>query len=328
MRKTVIFNGFGRIGRAIFRQLFFFDNVTIIGINDSKATLEQLIYFIKHDSLYGEFPAKIDFSRDNRCIRINNDDIIFTNADSPKDIPHILEADYIIDSTGNSEHIFYYDKNVKKAIVTFPIHNIDSLYVFGLTTKDIKFLPKVISTSICDVVAISPIIEMINSYFPIDSLFVTTMHPVLSYQQTLDSFIDKDDYQLGRAYSCSLIPKSTSADYQIKKIFPLLADRVYISTVRVPTLSVSMADFNVVLSVKTNEKEILKLFQSFSNDVALINNESLVSIDFIKDEHSFVFNTKGLRLLKDKYLHFNIWYNNEWGYASRVTNLIKLLSEN
>ncbi len=340
-------NGFGRIGRAIFRINKNKNVFNIVAINDINPDNNNMAYLLKYDSTYGRLDDDITAGKES--IMINGKTKVFVyhkgNVDEVPWDRH--DIDVVIDSSGIHENILrarkLREKGIKKCIITYSPDKelVDKTIIMGANEDKIDFENDfVISSSICDANAFAPVINLLNENFEVDHGFLTTLHPWLQYQNLLDGPSDSfaypgDIYQhyvLGRASLPSLIPKPTSCITASCKVLDFLNDKFMSFSYRVPTAIVSSADISVKLNKKTNRDEIISLFKNEEKKqkikIFLNNEEPLVSADFKGCEYSVVIDHRWTMVNKANYLKIVLWYDNEWGYSSRVIDLIKYLPGN
>lgn len=332
-------NGFGRIGRAIYRinnEKNLFD---IVVINDINPDIKNLCYTLQYDTIYGRFSEKV--SHNESKMFVGNKTVAVFAKDKISDVPwEDFGIDIVIDSSGvllNLELILGNTSNVKNYIVTNAPQGIPEVktIIFGVNENELNpSEQKVISSSICDTIALSPIIKQIKYTHKIESGFLTTLHPWLSYQNLLDgpsaSWSQPGDvyshYALGRASTENLIPKSTSAILAANLVFPGLSKIIQSFSYRTPTKIVSSA---VLILMLDNEIEIGDLkdrFYSYQKNQkfnVLDNNyEPLTSLDYAGTEYSAIIDHRWTKIENGRHLKLVYWYDNEWGYSSRVMDLV------
>ena len=335
-------NGFGRIGRVISRIIENRYDLNLVVVNDINPDIENINYLLNYDTNYG---------------RLDNPSIVKQNSIKSKkfnfkvfheanllDVPWAKNnVDLIIDSSGISENLNLYSKmknEVKKIIVTnSPNENlVDKTIVFGVNHNLIDDKRDfVLSSSICDATALTPILKLINDNFSIEKGFLTTLHPWLGYQNLLDGPSKSyavpgeivDNYALGRSSPMTMIPKNTSAISATYKVLPELRDKFESFSYRVPTNIVSSSD--IVLSVKNNIsnqiiKDLLYLFEKENKSILGNNNEALVSTDFLGSSVSVTVDHRFIRI-SENFIKMMCWYDNEWGYSSRVCDLASYIDK-
>lgn len=336
-------NGFGRIGRALFRINLLHKEYEIVAINEIDPDIDNMAYLLKYDSTYGKlFNNKI--SREGDYLVVDDDKIKVYHEKNIKDIDWKQHnVDVVIDSSGVFENVigakYLTDhKVVNKVIVTHsPKSDIDLTLMIGVNDKSYnKDNHHVISSSICDANAVAPFFHLINSKFGIEVGEVTTLHPWLSYQNVLDGNLRSvsspghfwNDYALGRNSTVSLIPKDTSLVSAMQKVIPGVESIVDAMSFRTPTAIVSAADGTFYLKVKTSIEEVIECVEAYEKEypgVLLLDSKSLVSIDYMANENAAILDGRWLKLLNGKMLKFVLWYDNEWGYAKRTYNIIKFI---
>jgi glyceraldehyde 3-phosphate dehydrogenase len=336
-------NGFGRIGRALFRINLLHKNYEVVAINEIDPDIDNMAYLLKYDSTYGKlFNNKI--SREGDYLVVDDQKIKVYHERNIKDVDWAKHSvDVVIDSSGVFENVIgakYITDNkiVNKVVVTHsPKSGIDLTLMIGVNEKSyIKEQHHVISSSICDANAVTPFFHLINSKFGIDVGEVTTLHPWLSYQNVLDGNLRSvsspghfwNDYALGRNSTVSLIPKDTSLVSAMQKVISGVEDVVDAMSFRTPTAIVSAADGSFYLKTKTNLKEVIECVEAYEKEypgVLLLDNKSLVSIDYMANENAAILDGRWLKILNGRLLKFVLWYDNEWGYAKRTYNIIEFI---
>ena len=319
-------NGFGRIGRAIFRIAFKNMQHCII-INEPRANTSDVCYFLKYDSLYGIFEADIYEKEDDTIVIKNKNFCITVKVYHYNDVNefayHVPLECIIIEANGQTDHIQYYKMNPnRKVIFTFSDESIDQEIILGVNEKEISSKNnKIVSGSICDTVAIAPVLKAVYSVSSIDYTLITTMHPALSYQNVIDNYVDcTQNRSLGRQYIDSIIPKRTSAEKILKKFFPLYSN-IRCLSYRIPTESVCSADITIMCNKEINKKLIIQELKKCP--YLIFSEDDLVSIDFKSSPASAVIDLRWLEVLNNKILKIVIWYDNEYGYSSRILDLME-----
>lgn len=340
--KNVLINGFGRIGRCVFRNIWERGKACCTYINDPNMTIDNIIYLIKFDSVYGRFQGIVE-KRSEKQIRISDKNKVWkVFINSTKELYDENEAwnniHIIVDATGNelcaNKSWDYIEKGVGHIIVTNTFYDADFTYVMG--HNDQKFdakKHKVISTSICDANATVPLLSKLITNIGIDFCFVTTLHPWLSYQNLMDAPVRMqrkaeeicDFFPLGRASVNSLIPKTTTLGTVLKYMFPTLENKLSYFSYRTPTQMVASAEMSIVLSKAVKKSEVKQLLKQCDKNIVNLNEEDIVSVDCEKQPYSSIVDMRWMSL-EDKYLKLITWYDNEWGYCSRVVDLINRLS--
>jgi len=343
MNKRIVgINGFGRIGRAIFRKVFDSGYFDIAVINDINPDNNNIAYTLKYDSLYGTLKENV--SSDNSGIAINGKKIFVYHEKRIDDVPWEKHGvSRIVDSSGvheNVERSRHLKNRVKQVVVTHSPEEelIDKYIIVGINENDIDVESDlVISSSICDANAFGPVINVLNREYGVDHGFVTTLHPWLPYQNLLDGPSPSFSYPghvyshyiFGRASTFSLLPKPTTTISATCKVLKFLDNKFHSFSYRVPTATVSSSDISVKLNKKVAVQEIKDLFEKEAkkqkHNIFYNNYDPLVSIDFKGMEYSAIVDQRWTSVNDGNYLKIILWYDNEWGYACRVIDLVNIL---
>lgn len=335
-------NGFGRIGRAFLRINLKYNAYDIVAINEIDPDIHNMAYLLKYDTTYGKLQNdKIDVNEDYLIVNGNRINIFCKDK-----IQNVCWSDFkvdvIIDSSGVFQNVIdsrlILSESVKKVITTHsPKEGVDFTFIYGVNEQLYdKNKYHVISSSICDVNAVAPFVKVIDDTFGIEMGEITTLHPWLSYQNLLDGNLKSvsspghywKDYALGRSSIGSLIPKDTTLVSTLEKVLPHISKHIHAASFRTPTSIVTAADGVVVLKRSSTIEHIIKAINDYCAmypDVLIIDNRSLVSIDYLANENAAVIDARRLFLNKGSMLKFLLWYDNEWGYTKRVYNLISYL---
>lgn len=334
-------NGFGRIGRAIYRVNELKKNFEIVVINDINPDNHNIAYLLKYDTTYGRFEGKVD--DDQNSIIVDGNKIDIHHQEVISDVPwEKYDVDIIIESSGvknNLAHMGELKDKVRNVVVTYSPDLVDQTIVLG--TNEAELDPKnnfVISSSICDSVALSPIIKTLNKVSEIDHGYLITLHPWLSYQNLLDgpskSWSQPGDvfshYALGRTSPMNLIPKSTSAVLAAGKLFPGLTKKLDSFSFRTPTNIVSSAVLIAHLEKVIKKDKLIKMFETAEKnqkfDIFKNTTEPLTSIDYTGEPYSAIIDHRWTKVNKGM-IKLVYWYDNEWGYSSRVVDLVRLIGK-
>jgi len=334
-------NGFGRIGKAVFRVNHKKKIFDVVAINDINEDNNNLAYMLSYDSIYGRFDGQV--SADESGIIVENKKIKVYHSSNIDAVPWENEGiDVVIDASGISENVLRARNLAKRGIKCIVTHSpdedkVDKTIIMGVNEYTLSRNDFIISSSICDAIAFSPTINTLNEHFGVDHGYLTTLHPWLSYQNLLDgpskSYASPGKtyhhYVLGRGSTISLIPKPTSCITASCKVLDFLKGRFLSLSFRVPTGIVSSADVSVKLNKRTTAEEIIELFKKKEAEQKLkifYNNfEPLVSVDFTKSEYSAVIDHRWTKVNDSNYIKMILWYDNEWGYSNRVVDLVKHL---
>jgi glyceraldehyde 3-phosphate dehydrogenase len=336
-------NGFGRIGRAIFRRLLQLNHIEAVIVNDTEKDLANLAYLLRFDSVYGRLPESV-IVRELTLSVGGRQEVFFYSNNRIEDVPwENFQVDVVIEATGVESNILgshrlIEQNRVKKVIVTNAHHSVDQTIV--MSVNESSYMPQlhnVVSSSICDANAIAPVLYHLDAFAGIEHATVTTLHPWLSYQNLLDGPVSSvsnpghnwQEYSLGRSSVGNLILKNTTAAEATLKVLPQLRGRLEAISFRVPTSNVSASDFSIVLSRATSIDEIqqhLKEISKAHGGVIALNSESLVSGDFSGMNQSCVIDLTKMSLAQGKYLKLISWYDNEWAYSCRVLDVAELIA--
>jgi glyceraldehyde 3-phosphate dehydrogenase len=335
-------NGFGRIGRAVTRILLEQSKHRIVHINDLNADNANLAYLLKYDTTYGRLETNVDASAEG--LRIGDTQIRLTHVADIAEVDWAAaEVDLVIEATGVTQN----EKHARKlaeancpVLVTHAAPTADFTLVFGATEQRFDAAKhRVVSTSICDAIAAAPVLKTLNEAFGVEFGFITTLHPWLAYQNLMDGPARSQaypgatysHYPLGRSSVGALIPKPTTVVSACERIVPELAGRLKCMSYRVPTPCVSSGDMTLHLERDATEESVLEVLRGLHDsqrgrNVVRITDEPLISVDYLKDPHSCIIDTRWLMLNQKRQLKIVLWYDNEWGYSSRVVDAIDLFA--
>ncbi|MBX2803282.1 MAG: hypothetical protein KTR31_36720 [Myxococcales bacterium] len=340
-RLRVGINGLGRIGRAVARILAQRQQHRIVHVNDLNTDVNNLAYLLKYDTTYGRLDQ--DVRADAGRIRWGDNDIHVSHVPRIDQVDWAAsEVDVVIEATGvadNETAAHTVAKGTAPVFVTHAAPSADFTLVFGATDRDYDpAAHKVVSTSICDAIAAAPVLKTLNEAFGVASGFVTTLHPWLSYQNLMDGPSRSQSYPgatyshypLGRSSIGALIPKPTTVVKATERILPEIAGRLQCFSYRVPTPCVSSGDLTLQLERSASKAEVIEALTALEQSqgdrkVIRITEEPLISVDYLKDEHSCIIDTRWLMTNHDRHLKVVLWYDNEWGYSSRVVDALDLL---
>ncbi len=335
-------NGYGRIGRVLHRIISNTKNLSLVAINDLNPDINNISYLANYDSTYGVLNNKFN-AEGNYLINDFEKVSVYSYPQIDK-VPWSKDnVDLLIDSSGVAKNLKN-SKKLNKIIQNIIVTNspeaskVDKTIIFGVNHEELDISKHfLIASSICDATAISPILKLLNDKFIIKKGFVTTLHPWLGYQNLLDGPSKSvsvpgeiiDNYALGRSSPMTLIPKNTSAISATYKVLPELKGKFLAHSYRVPTNIVSSADLTIQLKEKINLNLVEKSLSEFSHEnpnILSFNEEALISNDFIGSKISGILDKRFLSS-KEDVLKTMVWYDNEWGYSSRVIDLISYIEE-
>jgi glyceraldehyde 3-phosphate dehydrogenase len=327
----VAINGFGRIGRNVFKIAFERKDIDIIGINDVTDT-KTLAHLLKYDSTQGRFSG-VTYDAEN--IIVNGIKVKVTSEKVPVNIPWKEKPDVVIESTGiftskESPKGGYGDhlKNgAKKVILTVPSKDtIDAMIVLGVNEKDLKPEHQCVSNASCTTNCLAPVAKVLNDNFGIEIGYMTTIHSYTNDQRILD--LPHSDLRRARSAALSQIPTTTGAAKAVGKVIPELKGKLDGISVRVPTPTGSLVDLVAVLKKEATRDEInaamKKAAEGPMKGILEYTEDPIVSVDVIHTEASSIFDSLST-MVNGKMIKVLAWYDNEWGYSCRVVDLIPLL---
>ena len=327
----VAINGFGRIGRNVFKIALERPDIDIIGINDLTDT-KTLAHLLKYDSTQGRFSG-VTFDSEN--LIVNGFKVKVTAEKNPANIPWKEKPDVVIESTGiftskESPKGGYGDhlKNgAKKVILTVPAKDtIDAMIVLGVNDKDLKPEHQCVSNASCTTNCLAPVAKVLNDNFGIEIGYMTTIHSYTNDQRILD--LPHSDLRRARSAALSQIPTTTGAAKAVGKVIPELKGKLDGISVRVPTPTGSLVDLVVVLKKEATKEEInaavKKAAEGPMKGILEYTEDPIVSVDVIHNTASSVFDAQST-MVNGKMIKVLAWYDNEWGYSCRVVDLIHLL---
>jgi glyceraldehyde 3-phosphate dehydrogenase len=331
MAVKVGINGFGRIGRLVFRASLDNPNVEVVGINDPFIDLEYMKYMLQYDTVHGQFKGTI--GEDNGKLVVNGKAISVFAAMNPEEIPwKDCGAEYIVESTGvfttTEKASAHFKGGAKKVVISAPSADAP-MFVMGVNndkyTKDMN----VVSNASCTTNCLAPLAKVLHDKFGIVEGLMTTVHATTATQKTVDG-PSKKDWRGGRAAAGNIIPSSTGAAKAVGKVIPELNGKLTGMSFRVPTLDVSVVDLTCRLEKSATYDEIKAAMKSASENelkgILGYTEDDVVSSDFIGDARTSIFDAKAGIPLNGNFVKLVSWYDNEWGYSNKVVELIAYMS--
>ncbi|MDR2655778.1 MAG: type I glyceraldehyde-3-phosphate dehydrogenase [Oscillospiraceae bacterium] len=325
-------NGFGRIGRLVFRAAVSQPEAyDIVAINDPFISLDYMVYMVKYDSIHGRFDGTVAIE-DGKLV-VNGKAIYVYAEMKPEEIKWAESgADYVVESTGvftSTEAASAHLKGgAKKVVISAPAKDATPTFVCGVNLDKYSKDMTVVSNASCTTNCLAPLAKVINDNFGIAEGLMTTVHSTTATQKTVDG-PSKKDWRGGRAASGNIIPSSTGAAKAVGLVIPELKGKLTGMSFRVPTLDVSVVDLTVRLAKPATYKEICaKLKEASEGDLKGIlgyTDEDVVSTDFLTDPRTSIFDEKAGIPLSDTFVKLVAWYDNEWGYSNKVLELIKYM---
>jgi len=320
-------NGFGRIGRLVFRAAIERGDADVVAINDPFIDVEYMVYMLKYDSVHGRFDAKMD-AADGKLI-VNGKEIRVYSCMDPKDIPwRESGAEYVLESTGlfttTEKASVHFNGGAKKVVISAPSADAP-MFVMGVNQETYTTDMKVVSNASCTTNCLAPLTKVINDNFGIVEGLMTTVHSMTATQKTVDGPSSKD-WRGGRAAAHNIIPSSTGAAKAVGKVIPELNGKLTGMSFRVPTVNVSVVDLTCRLEKAATYEEIKAAVKRASENelkgILAYTEDDVVSSDFISDTHTSIFDAKAGIALNDNFVKLVSWYDNEWGYSNKCLDLI------
>jgi len=327
-------NGFGRIGRLVFRSAIE-RNTPVASINDPSMDLDYLVYLLKYDSVHGRFP--FDVKKGDKSIIVNGTKIdVFAEKD-PKNIPWGTSgANVVCESTGiflTTETADAHLKGgAKKVILSAPPKDKTPMFVMGVNHKSYKPEINIVSNASCTTNCLAPLAKVIHDKFGITEGLMTTVHAVTSTQLTVDGAAKGGkDWRAGRAAGCNIIPSTTGAAKAVGEVIPSLKGKLTGMSFRVPTTDVSVIDLTCKLQTGASYEEICQVIKAASEGelkgILGYTTDEVVSQDFVHDPRSSIFDSKAGISLNPNFVKLVSWYDNEWGYSNRVVDLAHYIAQ-
>ncbi|MGV6845044.1 MAG: type I glyceraldehyde-3-phosphate dehydrogenase [Lutibacter sp.] len=322
----VAINGFGRIGRLAFRTAIERSQLDVVAINDL-ADINYLAYLLKYDSVHKRFKGTI--SVENNYLVVNGKKIRVSAEKSPEKIDwKSLDVDYVIESTGvftrKSDAEKHLVAGAKKVVVSGPSKDIP-MFVFGVNHEKLTSNVKVFSNASCTTNCLGPLVKLLDNHFGFEEGLVTTVHAATASQSTVDGSNKK--WRRGRSALNNMIPTTTNAAHAVTTIMPEFKNKLMAMAVRVPTADVSLVDLTVRLKKQTNYSEIKNLIKTASENslkgIMGYTEDEVVSQDFVSEPKTSVFDASAGLALNNNFFKLISWYDNEFGYATKIVDLIK-----
>ncbi|WP_284652550.1 type I glyceraldehyde-3-phosphate dehydrogenase [Flavobacterium terrisoli] len=320
-------NGFGRIGRIVFRETFNRDNVEVVAINDL-LDVDHLAYLLKYDSVHGRFNGKVEV-KDGK-LYVNDKFIRVTAERDPKLVKwddKDVDVDVVAECTGFFTTIdtakAHLDGGAKKVIISAPSADAP-MFVMGVNHTEAKATDTVVSNASCTTNCLAPLAKVINDNFGIVEGLMTTVHATTSTQMTADG-PSRKDWRGGRAASVNIIPSSTGAAKAVGKVIPALNGKLTGMSFRVPTVDVSVVDLTVKVAKETSYEEIMAVLKKASENelkgILGFTEDDVVSQDFVGDSRTSIIDAKAGIGLNSTFFKLVSWYDNEYGYSSKLIDL-------
>ncbi|MBQ2124127.1 MAG: type I glyceraldehyde-3-phosphate dehydrogenase [Bacteroidaceae bacterium] len=322
-------NGFGRIGRFVFRAAQTRNDIQIVGINDL-CPVDYLAYMLKYDTMHGQFEGTIEADVEKSQLIVNGNVIRVTAERNPADLKwNEIEAEYVVESTGlflsKDKAQAHIEAGAKYVVMSAPSKDDTPMFVCGVNLDNYVMGTQFVSNASCTTNCLAPIAKVLNDKWGIKDGLMTTVHSTTATQKTVDGPSLKD-WRGGRAASGNIIPSSTGAAKAVGKVIPELNGKLTGMAFRVPTLDVSVVDLTVNLAKPATYAEICAAMEEASKGelagVLGYTNEEVVSADFLGDTRTSIFDAKAGIQLTDTFVKVVSWYDNEIGYSNKVLDLI------
>ncbi|MBQ9434864.1 MAG: type I glyceraldehyde-3-phosphate dehydrogenase [Bacteroidales bacterium] len=323
-------NGFGRIGRLVFRASIERENIQVVAINDL-LDVDYMAYMLKYDSIHGQF--KGDIKVEDGCLVVNGDKIRVTSEKDPANLKwNEVGAEYIVESTGLFLTKELAEKHIaagaKRVVMSAPSKDDTPMFVMGVNNDTYNGQP-IVSNASCTTNCLAPIVKVLHDNFGMVEGLMTTVHATTATQKTVDGPSAKD-WRGGRAAAGNIIPSSTGAAKAVTKVIPELKGRLTGMSFRVPTLDVSVVDLTCRLEKATTYDEIKAAMKKASENelkgVLGYTEDAVVSTDFIGDKRTSIFDAAGGIMLNPNFVKVIAWYDNEMGYSNKVLDLIAYMN--
>ncbi|HIW10090.1 MAG TPA: type I glyceraldehyde-3-phosphate dehydrogenase [Candidatus Rikenella faecigallinarum] len=320
-------NGFGRIGRLVFRAALTKSDIEIVGINDL-VPVEYMAYMLKYDTMHGQFQGTIEV-KDGKLV-VNGHAIRVTAEKDPANLKwNEVGAEYVVESTGlfltkelAEKHI---QAGAKRVVMSAPSKDDTPMFVMGVNNKEYKG-QTIVSNASCTTNCLAPIAKVLNDKFGMVDGLMTTVHSTTATQKTVDGPSMKD-WRGGRAAAGNIIPSSTGAAKAVGKVIPSLNGKLTGMSLRVPTLDVSVVDLTCNLAKDVTYDEICQAMKEASEGelkgILGYTEDAVVSSDFLGDARTSIFDAKAGIQLTPRFVKVVSWYDNEWGYSNKVVELIQ-----
>ncbi len=327
-------NGFGRIGRFVFRAAMQREDVEIVGINDL-CPVDYLAYMLKYDTMHGQFNGTIEADVENSLLIVNGKKIRVTACKDPNELKwDEVEAEYVVESTGlfltKEKAQAHINAGAKYVVMSAPSKDDTPMFVCGVNENDYVKGTQFVSNASCTTNCLAPIAKVLNDNFGIVDGLMTTVHSTTATQKTVDGPSMKD-WRGGRAASGNIIPSSTGAAKAVGKVIPELNGKLTGMSFRVPTIDVSVVDLTCRLAKPATYEEIKaavkKAAEGELKGILDYTEDDVVSSDFLGDPHTSIFDAKAGIALNDNFVKLVSWYDNEWGYSNKVVDLISYISK-
>ena len=326
-------NGFGRIGRFVFRAAMERNDIQIVGINDL-CPVDYLAYMLKYDTMHGQFDGTIEADVENSKLIVNGQAIRITAERNPADLKwNEVEAEYVVESTGlflsKDKAQAHIEAGAKYVVMSAPSKDDTPMFVCGVNEKTYVKGTQFVSNASCTTNCLAPIAKVLNDKFGIVKGLMTTVHAATATQKTVDG-PSKKDWRGGRGILENIIPSSTGAAKAVGKVLPVLNGKLTGMAFRVPTSDVSVVDLTVVLEKEASMADICAAMKEASEGelkgVLGYTEDAVVSTDFRGCANTSIFDAKAGISLDSNFAKIVSWYDNEWGYSNKVCEMARVIA--
>ncbi|MBR5248974.1 MAG: type I glyceraldehyde-3-phosphate dehydrogenase [Bacteroidales bacterium] len=323
-------NGFGRIGRLVFRAAQLRDDIQVVGINDL-IDVDYMAYMLRYDSAHGKFEGTVDVV-DGKLV-VNGNAIRVTAERNPADLKwDEVGAEYVVESTGlfltKEKAQAHIEAGAKRVIMSAPSKDDTPMFVFGVNNHKYNG-ESIISNASCTTNCLAPIVKVLNENFGLIEGLMTTVHATTATQKTVDGPSVKD-WRGGRASLSNIIPSSTGAAKAVGKVIPEMNGRLTGMSFRVPTLDVSVVDLTCRLEKACTYEDIKAAMKHASENelkgILGYTEDDVVSSDFLSDPRTSIFDAKAGIQLNEHFVKVVSWYDNEWGYSNKIVEMIRFMN--
>ena len=327
-------NGFGRIGRFVFRAAMERTDIEVVGINDL-CPVDYLAYMLKYDTMHGQFNGTIEADVEKSLLIVNGKSIRVTACKDPNELKwDEVEAEYVVESTGlflsKDKAQAHINAGAKYVVMSAPSKDDTPMFVVGVNEKTYVPGTQFVSNASCTTNCLAPVAKVLHDKFGIVDGLMTTVHSATATQKTVDGPSMKD-WRGGRAASGNIIPSSTGAAKAVGKVIPSLNGKLTGMSMRVPTLDVSVVDLTVNLAKPATYAEICAAMKEASEGelkgILGYTEDAVVSSDFLGDKRTSIFDAKAGIALTDTFVKVVSWYDNEIGYSNKVLDLIAYMKK-
>ena len=325
-------NGFGRIGRMVFRAGLSNPEIEFVALNDPFMTPDYMAYMLRYDTMHGQYTGSIEYTENS--IIVDGKEIKFFDKMNPAEIPWgEVGADYVVESTGvfttTEKASAHLAGGAKKVIISAPSADAP-MFVMGVNNNTYTKDMNIVSNASCTTNCLAPIAKVLDEAFGITDGLMTTVHSATGTQKVVDG-PSKKDWRGGRAACGNIIPSSTGAAKAVGKVYPKLNGKLTGMSMRVPTLDVSVVDLTVNLAKPATYDEICAAMKAASEGelkgILGYTEDDVVSSDFLGDPRTSIFDKKAGIALTDTFVKVVSWYDNEWGYSNKLLNLIEHMAK-